>query len=325
MKFPSDEAEIIYLTTQGYRAIGNAWSFYLSHTKVSGNIMVLSSNWSGVCSCSDNIVCAKSGTSMGELQRALGKRYTIDDRSQYDDLTIGGSVVTQAHGWNAHTKFIDCIESVVIATPTGKIVRCERYDECSGTLLYINLKRVPSKMVTVTRRRNTLDGWEDALHRMILINRHGYLVTTTQLSSSNYSCSKPPLRISNLNFLVCGGSEREFVCQTSEIHQVMDRLSPIEILAMKFYRNCEIFSTATLQREQLVNLISTLTRFHVKYGGHTEIRKQKDVWAIDMALFNTALFGKMSLLLAQFGIQTNMVHSGKYNAFAAQSLADVEM
>ena len=191
---PRSEAAIARAARAGLAPVARGWSFWLRGDRAPPRVLVLEGNWAGARWVSEAEVRVRAGTTFGELEAALAREgRTLEDRSQFDGLSVGGAVRTQAHGWSARTTFLLAVtELVAVRLGTGerRAARAAREPiafralalDPAWVLVYVTLRTVEDRAVDVARARDPPDlaaRWADpaVTHRMLLANRHGVTLT----------------------------------------------------------------------------------------------------------------------------------------------------
>ena len=317
-KWPTKKNQIIKLAKNGYFPIAQGWNFWLGYRQANNKTFVLADNWSGICRLTENSVKIKSGTSFRQLRHFLRQiNMTLIDRSQFDELSLGGAVYTRGHGWNAKSTFMDSILNIEVVDSAGKI-RHVKEMMSNYIIIYITLRVVPDKMTKVIQQRihksDLHNMWDTSDYRMALINGKGILVTTAKIEPTivqdNHGIWRS--RIDHISFLLCGGRNRVAYKNISNLHTVFSTLTPIEMFFIRIleYKNIEIF---TFDKVSIDYLAHKLLEFHKEMGGHTEIRQQKNKIALDVSFAQSkTIFQKYWQKLFNIGIKRVSFHAGKY-------------
>ena len=223
---------------------------------------------------------------------------------------------TNGHGFHTDGWFYDAVVVGVEAVRpgTGDVVRVgvrePRYEtvRTAWTILTVDLRVVPDKVVRV-RYSHDLGGAAASTHRMVLVNRHGPLVTALEDVEGNSLRGCAVARCHNARFLCTGGGTRTLVRRLSDAHTSIASLWPVEMLFMLGYRNVEVFTSDSLV--PLAEACRALRDFHRTHGGHTEFRSSKKRrLAIDVAL--TRGMDAYWTLLHTLGVRTVSLHPGKF-------------
>ena len=343
---PRSEAAIADAARDGLAPVARGWSFWLRGARAPPRVLVLERNWSGARWVSEAEVRVRAGTTFGELEAVLAREgRTLEDRSQFDGLSVGGAVRTQAHGWSARTTLARAVtELVAVRLGTGerRAARAAREPAAlralaldpQWVLVYVTLRTVADRAVAVARARDPPDlaaRWADPAvsHRMLLANRHGVTLTVARDEAGGgggggwrrppaaQRDGRPPppwtTRAHHLAFLL--GLDRAAAAARrplSATHAVFTSLWPLEMHAMRLlrYRNAELF---TADPVDVARLARALVAVHRAVGGHTELRQTPDALAIDLALpRGGAALPRVVAALHAHGVREVRLHAGKW-------------
>lgn len=319
---PSTEEELVRRFVAGGTPVAQGWAYWLGHRRAPADAFLVGTNWRAV-RVGDGVVVAQAGATFDDLRRAGA---TLHDRSQYDDLSVGGAIRTGAHGFAADKWLPRLVRAVRFATRDGHVHEIHRDDDpdlrqrVKGDdvlLLIVHLDLVADVCVRLDRRFSRslhVDraAWRGATHRALFVTAHGVLVLTVRPTA----CAAPrvavPLRAQNALLLWRGGGTSTSVRRLSRASVAVSRLWPIETLAMFFYRNIEaIASKGRLRADECV---ARLHAFHRRVGGHTEVRESATELAFDLALPATRLVEADAYwcVLYDLGVRAVRFHPGKF-------------
>lgn len=289
---PTTRRGLVLAAQRGAVPVGNGWSFWLQYARApsSTGLVRVADNWSGLEEVRETTVRVRSGTTFGVLRRLLsGHGRALADVPLFDDVTLGAAVVTGAHGWNAHTSFVDTVVRVETVDRAGVITTSRNMLHTGQVVvLSVTLRTVSNDAFRVVRRslRHFDEVWNEATYRMATVCASGVTLVTATPSSED---EKPHLmspRCDNLGALcptVGTLCDREVVRRRSRLHTPFVSMWPLEMLSMRAlrYRNAGVFLHDTPARAVLV---ATLRRYHGVHGGHTTLRQTGRVLILDMAV-----------------------------------------
>lgn len=323
--YPETVKSIRNYACRGYQPIAQGWSFWLQYSRAPQKSMIFAKNWSGVMFISENKVRVKSGTTFAELRRVLkSENMALQDRSQFDELSIGGAVATRAHGWSARETFMDLVEQLdVVRRHTGQqmTIPVQRFTN-DMIIVYVTL-RVTKDVPYVVEKRNVntiVDFWFSShTFRLALVHKHGISLCIAKRKEDDEDHpvqTQLQTRCEQIGFL-CTGSMTSHKTNVllSDIHTIFTRMWPVEFLFIHVlgYRNAEFF---TRDHIDIRALCRSLHMFHKHHGGHTELRQHGHTLCLDMALQDRPPWKNFQLykeVLHQEGITTTNLHLGKWH------------
>jgi len=332
LQTPTHFADLVRCVKRGAYPIANGWSFWLGRCICPPHSMILANNWSGVWDLSDCLVGVKTGTTFGELRRHLKRNgVALRDRSQSDDLSVGGAVRTQAHGWCRKSTFSDALrEMTAVRRFTGELKTVRRggalfHEICRSeewVLLFVVLETTPDKYMRVTRQTTTTPGFDSlAEYQMIAVTGRRIWSTTASSCAGRSEGMLSRLRTKAFTFgrldnvLLLLGCKRVQTAthHLSDIHAVFKTMWPIETAFIRIlgYRNAELFS---YEIPNLQVLTRELQLFHRRYGGLSELRNSDSRLAIDVAapFFTEDKQRIYWTMLRDCGVRRVHLHTGKW-------------
>ena len=340
---PSSRTEIEAMVCQ-YKdvvVVSQAWSFWLQYQPVPKCSMLLASNWEGIVTLRSSTVTVRSGTLFGPLTRYL-KRYrrALHDRPMFDDLSVGGAVRSESHGFGK-VWFMNCVRSLlVVRRGTGEWQQVSsnnvRFKEMASTadwiIVQVELETVADSIVRIEQTSSTQyteaqhDAFEAAEYRMIFLNgstvmvRVGTFYKGGDASVRIFQPGRWYLRMEAGCFHLCGVAEESTTYQRlSTIHTFLKMLWPFETLFIRLlnYTNIEFFAKVSMT--SLPPLVNAIQSYHAVHGARTEVRynsMQGEV-ALDVAFpgkwcaqQDPSLYIRM---LYNAGVRTVRLHRGKFS------------
>lgn len=314
--------------------VGEAWSFWLGYVRPSGpRIVSMSRSYAGIVELEDHAVIVRAGTRLAELQRFLTKHgKTLADRSQFDNMTVGGALRTSAHGFHVGSWLVSAVVSARVAirgTARTEIVTSEnlsRLLDPKVVILLVTFRIVDNQQRTLVNREwktadeIELDEYRRSDYRMIFVRRHFVNAKYLMPHREEDSDVALPLRgqFVRQQILRCARNYRQQTTLASAQSFVHD-LDFVETLSIRClaYINAELFVRT---RTPIASLTRHLLRFHNVYGGRTEVREQgydaSRVIALDIAFH-----GRGTLRIVQdylhfvkkvCAVDTVAMHGGKY-------------
>ena len=325
--------------------LGEGWSFWLSYRKLPSNKKVISmtESYAGVIRMSGTSATVRTGTKIGELQRILSlKGMTFKDRSQFDDMTVGGALKCGGHGfstsqWMCETVLdFTCVKIGSGHASTGKPERYIRGEPQFFQTMF--QKDVLLLEVTLSIQKDVLvdshnveigQFWKTVDLNPAFIPaeyfKSGYRMVFVDASLINFRYLTPVGRDSSLRMPLRFQLVRQKLgclrnyssrIRLSQGHAFIKTLDFIEALSMRGlgFINIELFARKSCS---LFHIISKLHLFHKKYGGRTEIRERGCfLYAFDLATRGgekfDAYFLKYLTLLQKVGVREASVHQGKF-------------
>lgn len=312
--------------------VANAWSYWLRYEGVDGTAFVLGpGTWSGIRVDGDTAT-VRSGTTFRQLDEHLrlhGK--TIEDRCQFDDVTIGGALVTRSHGCNAQKTFINCIlqlEAIRAGTRTVVVLRAPPTILADWVVVSVTLRLVKDVCVKVHTRNicapseYPLRAWDGADFRTLWVNASLCLWMTGVYASTGKPCASENdahvanrKKCYNLGFFLGIACTRKSTLPVSEVHCAVRAVYPVEMAFIKLldYRNTSVTTTEVVR---LTEVVPRLVDFHRRVGGRTVVRRCKETTMIDVAVRSAERVCEFLALLRSMGVRDITLHSGKWTPSA---------
>ena len=313
--------------------VGEGWSFWLGYTRpAAGRVVSMSRSYAGIVDLQRSTVTVRSGTRLGDLKRVLAKHgKTLIDRSQFDDMTVGGALRTSAHGFHTNEWFVSTLVEALVAvrgTTKQEVIRANkaRLLDPRVVILHAKFRIVDNEARTLVNREwkteddVALDEYDRSDYRMIFIRRRfvnaKYLLARDQTADD----VALPLRgqFVRQQMLRCA---RDYRCPTTvaDAQSFVQYLDFVEALSIRClsYLNAELFVRTPLSTSTLVR---RLLRFHNEHGGRTEIRERGSggsrVVALDIAFSGAGARAMISKYLeyarTSCAVQEVAMHGGKY-------------
>lgn len=328
--------------------VGEGWSFWLNYARPirSRRIVSMSRSYAGVLDISSDRVICRSGTRLDDLDKALSDRgMTLEDRSQLDDMTVGGALKTGGHGCCTRVWFHELLLSFTYAVQgEGQMHRM------SGThplvrhtvmrpdvvIFDVSLRITPNVRIALVNREisscATFD-WElynSAQYRMLFVNSRELHAKLGILDAevSSLIDGTPPLRAEFVRKSVAIRHQYIRSILLSDLHSYIGHIDIVEALMIPLLRyiNVEFF----VRRVSMPDIVSRLFRFHQKYKGRTEIRElaSRQILALDVALQcpnkSIAIDELVRALHDEFGVRQVALHQGKYRLLNVSPLSIVD-
>jgi len=175
-------------------------------------------------------------------------------------------------------------------------------------------------------QEETWKEWEEATYRYVFVDgKHIILKMATNVDEDERlvvsKMGEWTRRWNHARRLVGFPSEYKTCCRTSDVHTVISSLWPAETIFMRLMRyvNVELFVRLPVQR--LPSLFLTLSSFHRRRGGRTEVRAlSSGIVALDLAVripsleevrSSSSVSEWCSLLYETEGIREASIHTGK--------------
>ena len=322
--------------------VGEAWSFWLAYVRPSGRrIVSMSRSYAGIVELREDTVTVRSGTRLGDLQRVLtshGK--TLLDRSQFDNMTVGGALRTSAHGCYVGTWLVSTVVSARVAIRGSSRIENVLSDRLSRLLnpnvviLLVTFRIVDNQERTFVNREwkreedIELDEYCTSDYRMLFVRSHFVNAKYLMPRQKHDDDVALPLRgqFVRQQILHCARDYRRptTVASAQSFVHDLDFVETISIHCLS-YINAELFvRTAT----PLASLIQHLLRFHNVHGGRTEVREQgygeRRIVALDIAFHGR----KASHLVQEYlrgvkkvcAVHTVALHGGKFQLTSTKPL-----
>lgn len=313
---PRTLAEIQEHAYRSMRPVANGWSFWLKYERADDTCFLVSSNWSGVV-IEEDVAVVRAGTTFRTLHHALRRAgKTLEDRPQFDDLTVGGAVMTRSTGLNATTSFMDCVLSVDAikhGTRTLKTLRSPPL-QSGWVLVNVTLQLTDDRYVRVSRTSipscKIPDSWNTAPYRTIWVDGSVCVMTLASTSVSGTEAFRST-RYDNLLFLIGCPYDRTRNLKVSTLHSMISSLSPIEMAFMRVlrYKN---FSIRTHQHVNVTTIVKALKEVHSRVGGRSYLRKCGTETVVDVAVQTKRGADAVMSKMFQIGFRDMSFHSGKW-------------
>jgi hypothetical protein len=324
--------------------VGEGWSFWLNYARPGKHVVSMTRSYAGVLSWEDDQVVVRTGTRIGDLARAASKRgKALQDRSQFDDMTVGGALKTLAHGFSTRAWMCDTVVNVeAMRLGTYHRVRMHRSDprfrsallDPAVILLSATLRLVEDRAsVLFHRERRCVD--ELDLGRYMASNHRMLFVAATRVtaewvedaasSEEALSCAaplldgRPHIRVQTAWQTL--GWRQDFTARVSlsEAHAYVRSLDFVEMAFIHIlgYINFELFVPCECPLEEYVDYLQA---YHREFSGRTEIRERvratTHILAIDVALHcrdkERAIARLLDDLHDRFHVRRAGMHRGKY-------------
>lgn len=322
--------------------VGEGWSFWLNYTKpvASRRIVSMSRSYAGVLNVTPSRVVCRSGTRLDDLQSVLSRHgLTLRDRSQLDDMSVGGAVKTAAHGCCAQVWFMQLVEAFTYAVQgEGRLLRVEDGDPEFGELAArsdvvvfdITIRVVQNHGVLLLNRECAdpvdfdWDQYSMAQYRMLFVNSSGVYARIGFASNQTwYSQGQPPLRLEYARKSIRLRRQYSRRVLLSEVHSYVSHIDIVEALMIPLlkYINIEFFvANVSISRVTLA-----LKRYHALYSGRTEVRElcTRGIAALDVAIHcpnKDEAIGAFLRMLYDMGVRRTAIHRGKYRLMDAKPL-----
>ena len=208
--------------------VGEAWSFWLNYSRPTTRPVVISMSrsHSGIVKWHDHAVCVRSGTRLCDLQTSLSQKgKTFVDRSQFDDMTVGGALKTGAHGFNAYCWMIETVLSARIAYKGSHVIETINASD-------VNFRRLLLATETVILNV-TMQTMDDRIST--LVNREW--INTDDIDLTAYAKSKYRMIFIRKNFINAKWLDDD---KSSYMQQVPLRVEYVRQQFMRIRRNFEV-------------------------------------------------------------------------------------
>lgn len=349
---PTSQAAVSRHVREGARAIGQGWSFVFRYEKCTGPIVVLGENWSGITAhgpCWEWVV-VRSGTLFGPLDIALAQHgRALEDRPQFDELSVGGAVRTRSHGACTFIWFFELVEAVVAAERggDGSAQTIDRTNElfeqaCFGEQWVLICVRLRTKPDTAHRLRSRwyataseveYGNLSNASHMSVHVTNRHVLVRTVSSSQPADVPTAPPgedtLRCMGAG-LIFGGPTTDTVqtVMLSRSHTIVATMWPFEGLSIGWLGYSEMALFIDGWAEVDVSLIGTLEAFHRSHGGMTTVRRRRKTLVLDYSVPGICCQRRSNrvyfeMLYHSLGVRTVRFHTGKLVPFDPSPIRQV--
>jgi hypothetical protein len=316
--------------------VGEGWSFWLSYTYPPSNKAVISMSKShqGVVALSNKSVVVKSGTTLGEVTRicrSYGK--TLRDRSQFDDMTVGGAIKALGHGWYTRAWMGETVLNFKgIRTGTTAFVHLNRNDLSFKTtlldpkmiLLEVTFELVDDREVLLTHvERATIDEidlerYHASNYRLMFISPNSIIAEWIENEGRAPITQRVPIRLQTAWQMV--GLRHDFTAniRLSDGHSLIKQLDAIETASIHILRyiNFELFIPLLVPIDRIATY---LQNYHRTFKGRTELRHHisgTNTVALDVALYcknkNAAVSELLHDLKHLFHVHRAGMHRGKF-------------
>lgn len=317
-----------------YIFVGEGWSFWLNYTRPLRDRAIISMprSYAGVIEISGSCVICRSGTHFDVLQKALRTRgLTLEDRSQLDNMTVGGALKTDAHGCSKRVRFSELLLRLTyVVQGSTDVLSIEGGDSRMSAicrdpkviLLDVSLRTVPDHAVVLVNREHSTpyefdwNWYEKAAYAMIFVGAFEFRAKLglSEEVGAGLLGVKTPLRLETLRHQAHIRKQYMRQIALSEVHSYVQHIDILEALMIPLlqYINFELFVRGVTMHA----LAPALQMFHERFQGRTELRQCRQIVAIDVALHgpnkSNAVNALARMLHAEFNIRVVALHRGKY-------------
>ena len=328
--------------------VGEGWSFWLNYARPPRRrVISMSRSHAGVVSIGSDHVVARAGTRLGDLQGALRGR-TLRDRSQFDDMTLGGALKTLGHGFCTRAWMTETVLSIdVVWKGTRSVVTLARDDagfveamrSPDAVLLQATLRLVEDAPMHLVHAEAAslaehahFDAYLEAPYRMVFVTGQSVVAEwLTPAARGTLVSSRLHIRVQAALQMARWSQSYRLTVPLSKGHSYVSSLDAIETASIHLlgYINFELFVPC---HTELREVIEYAQQYHRRFKGRTEIRERVDrsrhVLALDVALHCRAKDEAVRTLLRdlhdRFGVCRVGMHRGKYQLRNVQPLQLVE-
>lgn len=308
----------------------------------------------------EDVVRVQSGATMGEVTLFLAKRgLALSDRSQFDDLCFGSGIRTAGHGFHSEAWMRDSLlsldgwrrgpDTLPVRAVKGKdgslfqtIMDDSEWVIVSADVVVVKDETVSVSQVVLPASSSlplspSWGEWVEATYRYAFVDAKYFTLKFARTDQGcNPSVSKAQgeweRRWNHARRLVGFPASYTSCCRISDIHTVIGSLWPVETIFMRLMRyvNLELF--VHLPVDSLPPLMVSLSLFHARRGGRTEVRAlSSGLVALDLAV-RAPLCSSLSsssssplpsvdkvrewcsLLHSEAGVREVCLHTGKFQA-----------